>query len=185
MMMRALATALLLLFAAAPVSAREMAGVRAPDLQVVAKRSVVLNGLGVRARWVWKLYLAALYLENPVHGSDAILASDQVKRLELTMLRDLTKGQVTGAFKDAAGRSDASKRADLRTQINTLFADLGALKSGEQIVITYVPGQGTSVSGRYGGGVVLPGKELADAIFSIWIGRNPVDPGLKKALVGE
>jgi hypothetical protein len=183
MMMRALVTTLILLAAALPVAAREMAGVRAPDQETVAKKSIVLNGLGVRSKFVWKLYLAALYLESPVRGADAILASEQVKRLEITMLRDLTKSQVTGAFKDAAARSNASKSA--REQIDTLFSGLGALKSGEQIVITYVPGQGTSVSGRYGGGVVLPGKELADDIFSIWIGSNPIDQGLKKALIGE
>ena len=31
----------------------------------------------------------------------------------------------------------------------------------------------------------LPGKDFADAIFSVWLGAKPVDGDLKKGLLGK
>ena len=31
---------------------------------------------------------------------------------------------------------------------------------------------------------IIEGKDFSDALFSVWLGSNPVDAGLKKALLG-
>ena len=57
-------------------------------------------------------------------------------------------------------------------------------KKGSTIVITYVPGTGT-VLARPGDRQVIPGKDFADALFSVWLGREPVDSDLKAGLLGD
>jgi len=56
-------------------------------------------------------------------------------------------------------------------------------KKGSTIVITYVPGSGTMLS-TAGERSIIPGKDFADALFSVWLGPSPVDDGLKKGLLG-
>jgi hypothetical protein len=31
----------------------------------------------------------------------------------------------------------------------------------------------------------VQGKDFADALFSVWLGKQPVDDGLKKAMLGK
>jgi Chalcone isomerase-like len=52
-------------------------------------------------------------------------------------------------------------------------------------VMTYVPGEGTTVEVNGKSKGTLPGKEVADAILATWIGPDP-DPGadFKKAVLG-
>jgi hypothetical protein len=48
----------------------------------------------------------------------------------------------------------------------------------------YVPGDGTSLlyNGKRLG--MVPGAEFAAAFFAIWFGEKPLDPGLKRKLLG-
>jgi hypothetical protein len=77
-----------------------------------------------------------------------------------------------------------------RAQINALKQRLGEFSAmisdvaeGDQILMTYVPGRGTvmSVKGIEKG--AIEGKDFADALFAVWLGKNPVQADLKKALL--
>ena len=56
----------LALGSAAP--AAELAGVTMPDTDTVEGKTLKLNGLGLRKKMVFKVYVAGLYLETPVEG---------------------------------------------------------------------------------------------------------------------
>ena len=56
--------------------------------------------------------------------------------------------------------------------------------TGDDIVLTYVPGRGTVVSVKGAEKGVIEGKDFADALFSVWLGPNPVQEDLKLALLG-
>jgi len=62
-----------------------------------------------------------------------------------------------------------------------LFSDV---KEGDQILMTYVRGRDTSVSIKGAEKGVVEGKDFADALFSVWLGGNPVQEDLKNALLG-
>ena len=44
--------------------------------------------------------------------------------------------------------------------------------------------QGTTVKGPTAE-VSVPGKDFADALFSVWLGKEPVDEGLKSGMLGN
>jgi hypothetical protein len=63
------------------------------------------------------------------------------------------------------------------------FSAMFSVKEGDQIVMTYLPGKGTAVSVKGTEKGVIEGKDFADALFAVWLGNNPVQEDLKKALL--
>ena len=59
-----------------------------------------------------------------------------------------------------------------------------AAKSGDTILLDYVPGTGTRVliNGESKG--MIPGEEFNRALLRIWLGDQPADAALKKAMLG-
>ncbi len=64
---------------------------------------------------------------------------------------------------------------------SAMFSDV---KEGDQILMTYVPAKGTSVSIKGTEKGTVDGKDFGDALFAVWLGANPVQEDLKKALLG-
>jgi len=59
-----------------------------------------------------------------------------------------------------------------------------AAKAGDVINIDFVPGAGTrvAINGEHRG--VIPGREFNNALVDIWLGEEPADSKLKKAMLG-
>ena len=55
--------------------AGELAGVTLPDTLKAGEKTLKLNGLGLRKKAVFKVYVGGLYLESPSKDASAILAS--------------------------------------------------------------------------------------------------------------
>jgi hypothetical protein len=82
------------------VLAAELGGVTLADTLKAGDKTLKLNGLGLRKKSVFKVYVGGLYLESPSKDAAAILASDQAKAIQLNFLRDLTKAQLVEAFQE-------------------------------------------------------------------------------------
>jgi len=48
-----------------------------------------------------------------------------------------------------------------------------------------LPGKGTVVTAKGTEKGTIEGKDFADALFAVWLGPNPVQEDLKKALLGS
>jgi hypothetical protein len=72
----------------------------------------------------------------------------------------------------------------LKARLEKLEALIPNVGNGDQILLTYVPGKGTVVSAKGAEKGVIEGKDFADALFSVWLGPNPVQADLKTALLG-
>jgi hypothetical protein len=55
---------------------------------------------------------------------------------------------------------------------------------GDEILLTYVPGRGTVVTAKGVEKGIIEGKDFADALFAVWLGPNPAQEDLKRALLG-
>lgn len=181
-------TAILLaaaLLAGLPALARELHGVKAAETITAGGKELKLNGLGLRKKAFFKVYVAALYLESTSKDAAAILAADGVRRVEMTMLRDLDKGKIVDAVKDGfkktAGEAGMPK---LQERLDKFTAAIPDLKEGEKLTLMYVPGTGTSVTGGSGAAMSVEGKDFADALFSVWLGKEPVSESLRDGMLG-
>lgn len=177
--------AVLLSFAvAAPGVAGEAAGVKMADSATVEGKTVKLNGMGLRKKVVFKVYVAGLYLETPSKDAVTVLSSDQVKSMRLHILRSLKGSQVTEAIAEGFERNSKAQLGGLKARLDKLNAMIPDVVEGDQIVLTYAPGKGTVVSAKDVEKGVIEGKDFADALFAVWLGANPVQEDLKKALLG-
>ena len=156
-----------------------------------AQQDLVLNGAGVRTKFMVKVYAIGLYLPEKKHYGDEVLYLKGPKRVVISVLmREITSEQFVSALRDKLS-SDLSS-AELRAmqtsldQINEIMSAVKSLRKGHIIALDYVPERGTRVvingepMGQY-----IPSEEFYRALLSGWVGDRPVNEKLKRALLGH
>jgi len=163
--------------------AREIEGVTLPERVNVGPSTLTLNGAGVRTKMWVKAYVGALYLKAPTSDANAVIAAEEPKRIVLVLLRDLSKDQMTSSFREAFEANAGPRMPALRDRMARFEGFLQSGHRGDWMAITYRPGHGVTVVNKAGNSIVIPGKDFADALFSVWLGSRPADSGLKKAML--
>lgn len=183
--MRKLIIALSVALVASTAGAATVGGVKIPETAELNGQKLVLNGAGLRKKFFIKVYTGALYLPAKQSNPAAILAADTPRQTTMHFLYDVDNGKIAEAWTEGLANTP-NATAEVRNAFNTLAAWMEDMKSGESIVISYVPGSGSTVTvkGKLKG--TLPGKAVADAILATWIGPKP-GPGedFKKAVLGR
>jgi hypothetical protein len=174
----------LFLIAGSTALAKEVAGVTVPDTITVEGKALKLNGAGLRKKAIFKVYVGGLYVETPSKDAATLTSSDQVKRMQLSVLRSLSSQQVNEAIEEGFEKNSKSQMGALKPRLAKLATMIPNVEKGDEILLTYVPGKGTVVSAKGAEKGVIEGKDFADALFAVWLGPNPVQEDLKKALLG-
>lgn len=173
----------------APLAAQDstmtMNDVTLPRRIQVEGHALVLNGMALRKKAIFKVYVAGLYLPERSSNAEQILAADGPRRTVLQFLRGVDAKRMCDAWNDALEDNTPNASAALRQQFVTLCGYMEDIEKPQQMVFTYLPGRGTTVmvAGKNQG--TIEGKEFADALFKAWIGPKP-GPGqdFKKKLLG-
>lgn len=156
-----------------------------PGTVEVAGQTLVLNGVALRKKAVFKVYVAGLYLTAKSTDADAVLAADSPRRMVMQFVRDVGKEKMCEAWDEALKNNTPNASAQLKTEFVTLCSWMEDIKDKQQFVFTYVPGTGTEVSVAGAVKGTIPGKDFADALFKAWIGPKPgPGEGFKKNLMG-
>lgn len=163
--------------------AGELGGVTLPDTLKAGDKTLKLNGLGLRKKAVFKVYVGGLYLESPSKDADAILTADRGKAIRMHFLRDLTKAQLVEAFQEGFD-ANAKDQASQKAAFDRMLGLVPDVKEGSTMTFTYLPGKGTTLSVESKELGVFEGKGFADAVFAIWLGRKPPSEDLKKGMLG-
>jgi hypothetical protein len=175
---------------ALPLQAAELEGVRLEDQIRVDGQELQLNGFALRTRFIFKVYVAGLYLPAKTTTAQAAIESKSAKRILLVMMRDATADQFVEST-DTAMRANNSEAqiAAVKGQIDELFALIraaGEAKKGMRIVLDYAPSDGGTtlfIEGEPQGKPML-GEEFYKVLLRIWLGEDPVQLDLKEALLG-
>jgi hypothetical protein len=131
-----------------------------------------------------KVYVAAFYVEDDVPSGEVL--SDVPKRLEIHYFHGITAEDFVRSTDLFISRNvSENELPQLRDRIDRLNSMYEDVKEGDRYALTYVPGRGTelALNGEVKGS--LPGPDFAAAVFSIWLGKDPVDGSLKRQLMGE
>lgn len=172
---------------AAPV---DVSGVKLDETISLRGSPVVLNGAGVRFKAIFKVYVAALYMEKKAGTPEEALALPGKKRIAVTMLRDIDANELgklfTRGITDNAPKTEFSKLIPGLTKTGEVFASIRKLNTGDEFTIDYLPGVGTIFSVK-GVQMLSPvtEPEYFNAVLRIWLGPNPADWKLKDALLGK
>ena len=180
-------TALLLSLCLAGAStglAKEVAGVTLPDTVSADGTTLKLNGAGLRKKAIFKVYVGGLYLENPSKDATAVISSDQIKRMQLSVLRSLSRKQITEAIEEGFEKNSRAQMGALKARLDRFAGMIPDCEKGDEISFTHIPGKGTVVAAKGAEKGIIEGKDFADALFSVWLGPDPVQADLKTALLG-
>jgi hypothetical protein len=184
--MRKLILAASLVLAAAAANAATVAGVTLEEKATVNNQTLVLNGAGLRKKLFIKVYVGGLYLAAKQNSAATVVATDAPRRMVLHFLFGVSKSQMADAWEEGLEDNTPNASPEVKTAFKTLQSWMEDVPSGHRIVLTYVPGIGTTVeiNGKNKG--TLGGKATADAILNTWIGPKP-GPGddFKKAVLGQ
>ncbi|HTN50209.1 MAG TPA: chalcone isomerase family protein [Burkholderiaceae bacterium] len=152
-------------------------------------QTLTLNGVGLRKRAIFKVYVNGLYVPQKSTDAAAIINEKGPRRASLRMLRDVDADSFVGAFTDGLKNNlSEAQLAALKPQIDAFTStmkSIGEAKKGDVINFDYTPDGGTriTVNGQPRGNAI-PGHEFYAAVIRIWLGDKPVDDGLKKGLLG-
>jgi len=165
----------------------EVAGVRVPEHLAEGGHALVLNGAGLRTRFVVKVYVAALYVTARTSDAAALVNSTEPRRMRLQLLRDVDSKSLDGALQDGLrDNTPAQELAALKEpaqRLSGLMAEIGAAREGDVIDLDF-DAQGVAIAsnGKRRGRIDDPA--FARALLRVWLGDSPAQASLKKALLG-
>lgn len=168
-----------------PLQGASLAGVTLPDSAQVGNAKLVLNGLGLRTKYMVKVYVAGLYLEQKSSDANAIMKSDATNRIVMHFLHNVTKSQMTDAFNDGFQDNSPDAVKGIKADIDKMLGALDNVKDGEEMVFTYVSGTGTTLSIAGKDRVTIAGQPFQQALLSVWLGPKPPTADCKKGMLGQ
>lgn len=167
----------------------EISDVKLDEKIQLDKYPLVLNGAGVRKKFLIKAYVGALYLHEKTRFADNVLADTGAKRMAYFMLRDVPGQQVLDRINEAivANNSlDEMKVLEKRFyEFEKIFLKIPQVKKGDIITLDYIPGIGTRVSFNNVDKGSIEGAEFYRSLLKTWVGSKPIQASLKKSVLGE
>jgi hypothetical protein len=118
-----------------------------------------------------------------------VLNRDTPRRLDVTLLRDTSTEQNLDALMGGMEDNNATEELEaIQAQTDRFFSlirTVHEIPEGTRITLDYLPDSGTrlSIAGRVLG--LIPGERFNRAVMKIWLGDNPIQVSLKKALLGK
>lgn len=179
---------LALVLALSPVSqlkAATFAGVTLPDTIQAGSTTLQLNGLGLRTKFMVKVYVAGLYLPHKSSDITAILQPDTPKRVVMHFVRGVSKNQLVDGFSESFHNNTPDAEKKLKAEIERLFAALEPVNDGDEITFSYLPGKGISLLKNQNEKLTISGSAFSEMLFSVWLGPKPPNAALKKGLLGQ
>lgn len=183
-------SAVIIFLIAFPVWGAELEGVRLDDRVQVDGQALELNGMALRTRYYFKVYVAGLYLPTRISSAARAIEGDGAKRIVLVMMRDATADQFVESIQMGLDLNHtADELARIRPQTDALFAKIRAIgeaRQGMRIVLDYAPSRRSTTLAVDGAlqGAAMPGADFFRALLRIWLGERPAQADLKRLLLG-
>ena len=164
----------------------DIGGISMPETLEVNQQKLVLNGAGIRSKFVFDLYVAGLYLNDKQNDASVIIKADDVMALRLHIISSkVTSKKMAKATRKGFGKATNGKVDTISTEINQFleaFSDV--IIEGDVFEFVYQPDRGVAVVKNGHQQAVISSLEFKQALFGIWLSDKPVKASLKKKLLG-
>lgn len=172
-----------------PVQAAEVAGRQFEDVVTIAGYSdkLQLNGAGIRYKFFFKIYIAALYLQEKNKDAKQIIESVQARRMVMHFLYDKVEKEklVSSWLEGFEANLSAENFRLLEPRIQAFNNLFESVESGDVVLLDFIPGMGTRVTIKGQQKGIIDGDDFYSALLKIWLGDEPIDDDLKSALTGN
>lgn len=175
-----------------PASAQAVVveGARYESTVLLGGERLVLNGVGVRRRFVFDIYAGGLYVPQRASRTEELVTQPGPKRVALRFLRDVD-GElfVTSLHNGLKANHSETELARWKPQVDTLTRTIQTIalaRRGDSVNFEYTPEDGTRVTvNGVTRGPLIPGADFYAAVLRVWLGETPADAGLKKGMLGS
>ncbi len=183
-----MASAIFALACGQAAAAVEVGGHKYDDTLNVAGKDLMLNGAGIRTKFIIKVYSAGLYLQTKESTVDGVLKADGPRRIRLVMMRDISSDDFGVAFMSGlnnnVSKEDKSKIVSQISKYGEMFGQMDGIKKGDTLDTDWIPGAGTQcyLNGKKVGSLI-PDQLFYNSVLRIWLGEKPADSALKASLL--
>jgi hypothetical protein len=135
-------------------AAVEIQGVSLDETATVAGVPLVLNGAGYRKRGYFKIDVTGVYTQARYNTLEAVEKAPGPKRVQLTVLQDITGAQASKYFlidfEASAQPQEFAQLINEVSEVGAIYSSLPKIKKGDVINIDWIPGKGliTSMNGQ-------------------------------------
>lgn len=168
----------------------EVDGVLIPRTVKFSNKEILLNGVGVRSKFVFDVYTQALYLTNLSSDPNEIINSNSTMGMIFYMVSPLVTSKKFSRNLDAGIRRTVgdNKWKTFKPELDLLeeFVSKGDIKKNDTFYIIYNDTDSSIwilKNGMLQG--KIPGLEFKKAFFGIWLSEKPVNETLKNELLGK
>ncbi|MEE9492639.1 MAG: chalcone isomerase family protein [Gammaproteobacteria bacterium] len=178
---------ILLVFTTPGIADSEQASPDMPENMTIDDQPLLLNGAGLRKKFFIKVYRAGLYLPERSTSTDIISNMPGAKNVRMNILHSKIAAKKsrtawTDGLKKNLSETDFAANKAALDQFNALFPDL---HKGDQLDITFHPGNGTTITLNNSLLGTVAGDQFYSALLQIWLGDKPADNNLKQAWLGQ
>ncbi len=104
--------------------------------------------------------------------------------MRLHILRSLKGEKLSAAISEGFERNSKDQIPKLASRLEKLKQMIPDVAENDVILFAFLPDKGVRVTVRGTERGTIEGRDFADALLSIWLGPDPVQEDLKKALLG-
>jgi hypothetical protein len=169
--------------------AKQVAGIEiAESVSLPGNTVLMLNGAGIRSKFIFDIYVGALYVSKPpLASSESVINDQQAQRVSMHFLYDeVSKDKLNDGWQDGFdanhSKTELAKLSDRLADFKQLFV---TVKKGDVINLDYLPEQGTLVSINNQTQGTVPGFDFHQALMKVWLGDIPADSNLKNGMLGQ
>lgn len=165
--------------------AKEIAGINFPDTITAQKKTLKLNGVGLREATFLKIkvYAGALYVENHSQDGLALAKSKESKILKMNFIRDVEAKKIKEAFKEGYEKNCDELCGGNKQHLEKLLAKVEDLNKGDTMELRF-NGRNLEFVKNDQVKETFDSKEFSEIILKIYVGNNPPNESLKKGLLG-
>ena len=169
--------------------AKTIADINIPESVSHSEQStkLILNGAGIRTKFIFDIYIGSLYLEKKQNTGKAIYSSPGEKRISMHFLYDeIKKEKLVSGWNEGFENNNTSETLENhKNQINQFNNFFDDIKKGDVVNINFIPTTGTRVIINNKSKGLIKGDDFFVILLKIWLGEEPADEDLKEAMLGE
>jgi hypothetical protein len=166
----------------------EVKSVKIDETAKVGGQSLFLNGSGLRTKMMFKVYVAALYLEQKQSDANEIIIDHRNKRIAIHFLREISSEKLVQGMDEALiDNNSVEEMAAIESQLKSfrlMLTSAKVVKDGDVILLDFMP-PSTQISFNDKLIGKIEGEMFDQALLRVWLGAHAIDASLKKALLDQ
>ena len=178
----------IILLSASLVSGAKIKNVEIADTIEKQGEKLILNGLGIRKKFGFSVYVGSLYLKSKTSDSKSITNADEPMCITMSWMRNVSAKKANAVLADGFKYSAKDNYANIKTEIETFLSLTPKVQKKDIWTLLYIPGTGTQILHNDKLVKTIKGLDFKKALFGIWILEDDMftgDKNLRDKMLGK